>query len=279
MNNIRVWIYQLVPPKWRNTLGKSTLLSPLRNLLFRNPQGYREVKVRVKRPYENYTVDFEFYASIQVASKAETRGIENTLLRNSITLLKRYKPKKAANYTIIDVGANFGYLSMVWAQTVAKEGSVYSFEPHPQLFGSLNRTVYSNKLETIVRLENLAVGLTSKKIILNLSNASSNLLELNNTQTEKKPIEMVSIDDYYSENKLEECDLIKIDVDGIEMEILKGAKETIKKFSPILIVETNGNEEIVSYMDKLEYKTLTMNLEEYNRNFMSLPSNAFIVPC
>jgi tRNA1(Val) A37 N6-methylase TrmN6 len=154
MNQIRMFLYNLFPKRLKNKLGSSKMLTPLRNLFFRTNGTYKEVLAKIKREYSNYLVEFNFYASIQVANKAKNKGIENTLLNNSIALLK----SESDDRTIFDVGTNFGYLSMVWANTVCKKGKVYSFEPHPLLFNSYTKSVKSNNLQDHIVIEKVAVG-------------------------------------------------------------------------------------------------------------------------
>ena len=78
------------------------------------------------------------------------------------------------------------------------------------------------------------------------------------------------------ENNIKACDLIKIDVDGIELDILQGAEKCIRNFKPIVIVELNGEQTIIDFMEKLDYNTLNMKLEPIKKN--ELPSNVFFVP-
>ena len=102
MSELKIFLYGLFPKRLRKKLGRSKILAPLRNLFFRSNGSYNEVITKIKREYSTFLVQFNFYASIQVADKAKNKGIENTLLNNSIALLK-------SNYddrTIFDVGTN-----------------------------------------------------------------------------------------------------------------------------------------------------------------------------
>ena len=94
MNQLRMFLYNLFPKRLKNKLGRSKILEPLRNYFFRNNGSYKEVVSKIKRKYLDYLVYFNFYASIQVANKAKKKGIENTVLNNSIKLLKSNKDDK-----------------------------------------------------------------------------------------------------------------------------------------------------------------------------------------
>ena len=88
MSQLKMFLYNLFPKRLRKKLGKSKLLTPLRNSFFRTKGTYKEARVKINRTYLDYLVQFNFHASIQVANKAKVRGIENTLLTNSLKLLK-----------------------------------------------------------------------------------------------------------------------------------------------------------------------------------------------
>ena len=81
-------------------------------------------------------MEFSLFASIKVASKAKNNGIENTIPRNSIQLINNYK-KSQNKDTVLDIEANFGYLNLVWANSIAKNGKVIAFEPNLNVYNSL----------------------------------------------------------------------------------------------------------------------------------------------
>jgi len=278
LTGLRKNIYEWVPRKYYTFLGKSVFLRPLRNLFFRKNGRYIESRSQVARDYEDYKVTFAFFASIQVASKAARRGMENTLLKNSIKLIKRYK-RKDAKCIVIDIGTNFGYLSLVWANTIANRGKVYSFEPHPDMFKSFSKSIEVNQLQQIINAQNIALGETTGTIELNLAHTSANVLELSSIREKNNKLQapVASLDDFSEDFNIENCDLIKIDVDGIELSILKGAQDFIKRFKPILIVETNNDSNIIDLVENMGYTTLTQDLKPYLKG-NPLPLNAFFVP-
>ncbi len=279
MKKIVSYIYSHTPPKLKLALGKSKLLKPLRDFAFRKNDSYRELKTVVKKKYKGHSVNFKFYASIQVATKASTKGIENTLLKNSIYILNKTKPNRNKDLKIFDIGANFGFLSLVWASTVASKGKVYSFEPHKEVYKSFLKSITANKLRETIYVENCAVGNANKEVEINMNSASSNMLQTSSAYKSNPSarINMITIDYYIEKNEINDCDLIKIDVDGIELDILKGAKHSIQSFKPIVIVELNGEKEIIDFMQNLGYKVLDMKLKPY-KNESPLPPNAFFVP-
>ena len=269
-----MFLYNLFPKRLKQKLGKSKLLAPLRNLFFRNNGTYKEVLTRIERKYSNNLAQFNFYASIQVASKAKKQGIENTLLNNSIKLLKSDDDDR----TIFDVGTNFGYLSLVWAKTLCKNGKVYSFEPHKYLFKSFIKSIKSSGLQNHIIAENLAVGNENGTIDINLLSATSNTLDLDNKKYNNKneKTKIITLDNYIEEKNVAKCDLVKIDVDGIEYEILLGSQELINKMQPIFIVETNNDYRIIQFFTQNNYSILNMQLKPIMEG--EIPENIFCLP-
>ena len=278
MENLLIKIYNTFPSGIRKGIGHSAILKPFRNSLLRSNGVYNEAEVSVKRDYLGYKMEFIFFASIKVAAKAKKSGIENTILRNSIQLIKNLNLKATENdATILDIGASFGYLSLVWANSIAQNGRVISFEPNPNVFKSFRKSISSNNLDSIIHLNNLAVGAKDEKIELFLNSTSSNTLNIKGKKRDGITIDMVSVDSFTKKNNIVNCDLVKIDVDGIELDILRGSQELLKKCKPIFIVETNGDEKIIEFFNQNSYEILDMQLNVFQPG-NKLPLNIFCIP-
>ncbi len=75
-----VYFYNKIPKSIRHKVGKTQALKWLRDLFLRRKGIYRESVVNISRSYLDYRVKFKFVASIKDASKAYSKGIENTML-------------------------------------------------------------------------------------------------------------------------------------------------------------------------------------------------------
>jgi hypothetical protein len=62
-------------------------------------------------------------------------------------------------------------------------------------------------------------------------------------------------------------------VDGYELNVLKGLQDTINKYKPIMVVETNDSEEVLQFLKNCNYKLLNLNLKE----FKGIPNNVFCI--
>jgi FkbM family methyltransferase len=139
--------------------------------------------------------------------------------------------------TVIDVGANIGMLTIPLAQ---KAKRVLAFEPQPKMFELLKENIEQNDLD--VDLFQLGLGAAFGKAAL----PAIDYERPNNFGgvhlVEGNDVRIATLDSF----NLEACDLIKIDVEGMEIEVLRGAENTIKKFKPLLYVENDREQNSVA---------------------------------
>lgn len=137
---------------------------------------------------------------------------------------------------VIDVGACFGSYTI----TALLQGAhVYAFEPHPLLYTELCHNVFINKLGERFKSTNKAIWSQSGKI---LDLPQFDLAMVKTGAHPGQPILKVmtlSLDDSLAD--LARLDWIKIDVEGAEIEVLKGARQLIEKFNPRILVEWHSD--------------------------------------
>lgn len=143
---------------------------------------------------------------------------------------------------MIDVGANDGFFTSFAARRVGDQGRVYAFEPSRREFGRLEKNLALNQL-TNVRAIPKGVSDGSGTGVLHIceyGHEGQNTLgdfvhQVNGAGTET--VELCSLTDYFSSEKLARLDFIKIDVEGAEYKVLSGARELIARHKPILMLE------------------------------------------
>lgn len=148
------------------------------------------------------------------------------------------------NGVLVDVGANVGIISFstAWARP---EGRVYAFEPEPLNFQILSKTKLHNDTRNI---DLLPMGLSDsaelKTFYLDTANHGGHSLDrgqVSNTSVASS-IYVSTLDLMERSLKLDRLDVIKIDVQGLEVEVLRGARASLEKHRPSLIVEFMFNE-------------------------------------
>ncbi|MGW7419863.1 FkbM family methyltransferase [Streptomyces sp. NPDC054813] len=143
----------------------------------------------------------------------------------------------ARSATIADVGAHVGYFSMIAAHAAPK-AKVHSFEPVDQIHSRLSVNVRSNGVQN-VKLHQ--AGVSSEPGWADISvRFSGNLLSTGSTlegaapDAQLKRIQLVTLDEVFADTKL---DLVKIDVEGHEMSVLRGARQVLRRDRPTLVME------------------------------------------
>ncbi len=189
------------------------------------------------------------------------------------TLAQLLKP----GYVVLDVGANIGTHTVFFAKTVGDQGVVYAFEPQRLAFQNLCANVALNALRRVVTRQ-VAVGAEASVVHLQVADPR---LELNfaalplNGQTQGERVEVIAIDCL----ALARCDLIKVDVEGMETQVLQGAQQTIARCHPVLFLENNTVErarQINLAVEALEYDAFWHISAYYApNNFFKNPENVF----
>jgi FkbM family methyltransferase len=142
----------------------------------------------------------------------------------------------------VDIGANEGTYSLFMAKLVGFSGRVLAFEPSTREFARLSENV---KLNGFTHLKVFPIGLSDANCFASLRIAEAEHAGLNTLGvflhvTEElgvEPISLRQLDSVCAEEGLERLDFLKIDVEGAELKVLRGGRETIKRFTPVIQIE------------------------------------------
>lgn len=179
--------------------------------------------------------------------------------------------------TFIDVGAHIGWFTLLAAKLVGEKGKVYAFEPDPVNFAILEANVALNNFKN-VQLEQKAVISKKKKMLLYLSNRNTGDHRLYSTKTKAEPmranieVQGISLDKYF-EDDLPKVNLMKVDTQGAEAAVLRGAQKLIKsrkklkmfiEFWPFGLVHMGDDpQEFLKALVKLKFKIYLANRETH----------------
>jgi FkbM family methyltransferase len=176
-----------------------------------------------------------------------------------------------ANDTFLDVGAHYGYFSLLASKLVGEKGNVFSFEPSPTTFNILNK----NQLpHANIKVNNLAVSdVNSTLTFYEFPNLYSEYNTLDVSQFENEPwfeeyrpkeitIDAIVLDDFLKKENIQ-FKVVKIDVEGAEFQVIGGMEKYLEKHSPVIIMEylsdVRGNEEHI----KAEQFLYNLGFEPY----------------
>ena len=180
--------------------------------------------------------------------------------------------------TVIEAGANIGSHTVHLAQIVGPNGKVYAFEPQRLVFQLLAGNIAINSL-TNVYCRNQAVGECAGELSvpdldpLKINNWGG-LSLLDKHAGEKVPV--ITLDSLH----IPDCRLLKADVEGMELFVLKGAIETINRCRPYLYLEADRSDKqkpLFDFIFEQNYKIYHHNPPLYNpNNYFHNPENVFI---
>jgi len=167
---------------------------------------------------------------------------------------------------MIDAGANIGVFTLQAARAVGDTGRVYAFEPMRSTFAMLERSVWANGFEGRCRLYNAALGAGHSSGSFHLSryahNPGSSHISADAGGGEHIRIRPIDAIDY-------ECPIrfLKMDVEGFEPHIIRGAANTLRRHAPVILTEffprllrEVGRSSGAAYVAMLEELGYTMNI-------------------
>lgn len=160
-----------------------------------------------------------------------------------IPLLEKVDKYLRDDAVVLDIGSNIGNHSLYWAnERNAKK--IYAFEPYPYSYKILEKNVKINNLKDRVKIFPFGISdVETKGSVIGFcpTNIGGTGFENDkNGDFDFKPLDSLNIQ--------EKIDLIKIDVEGAELNVLNGGMETIKKNLPIIIIETFSNKDKIEEM-------------------------------
>jgi FkbM family methyltransferase len=191
-----------------------------------------------------------------------------------LQLLGARREQRGDGVVALDCGANIGVHSVEWSRFMHSWGRVLAFEAQERIFYALAGNLALNNCLNARAIWS-AVGRECGEIrvpILDYTKpASFGSLEIRPAERAEfigqkadysgsgtSPAPLISIDSL----KLPRVDLIKIDVEGMELEVLEGARESIQSFKPSLLIEAikSSASDIASFLQRLGYKATPAGL-------------------
>lgn len=210
--------------------GSSTLIKLLIKLLIPTPKGP--------------TIIHTYYGFDIIVDPVIDRGIERSIYYHgsyeagTIDVLKKCLRQ---GDIFVDVGSNIGLMSLSASKFVGDNGRVYSFEPEPEIFAIFKKNIEMNKISNISSY-NIGLGRNRKKAIiysnLDRNRGSASLIKPNQKNSKGREVLVEALDEFAITNKIANIRMIKIDVEGWELEVLKGANNLLKSpNAPIICIE------------------------------------------
>ncbi len=149
---------------------------------------------------------------------------------------------------VIDIGSCIGYYALMLSKKVGNSGKVMAFEPEFKNFDLLQKNIEINKLQNIKAI-NSAVGNNNGKSFLSISSSPGQ--HCISKHANENVIKICRLDDFIEKKSYKKIAFVKIDVEGFELEILKGMGNILQNSEKITI--------------QMEYAP--QHLDDYNFNY------------
>ena len=179
--------------------------------------------------------------------------------------------------TVLDIGANIGLYSLLSAKRLDGSGVVHAFEPTPFVARRLRDNVRLNRFQNVI-VNQIALSDragTAEFYVHEEADCSS----LGAVSSNRIEVQTMSLDEYLRRAAIERVDLIKIDVEGAEVKVLRGAQVLLSRpDAPAMMLEFNppllalmgtSDEELAALLSSYGYKLQTVAQHEGYRNVIA----------
>jgi FkbM family methyltransferase len=249
-------------------LSRYRFSKPLRKII--NRINHKFASKNIKRGNPRIAI----FAFDHIGLEINNFGIYEEDLLNAIISFLKDKLNLEKFVLILDVGANIGNHSLYFSKISKK---VFSYEPNPNTYELLK---FNTRNVPNINIYNIGISNKNEKKFLNESNFnigdSSIVSSIEKQDIKKDDITLHEINSFKLDDlqdfSNEEISMIKIDVEGHELEVMDGAKNIIKKNKPLLIFEHNieiNKEQTLKINEFLKQQDYVIYLIQPNFNFFS----------
>jgi len=199
--------------------------------------------------------------------------IDGLFEKRELLALKAFLDEELNSFeSCLDIGANIGNHSLFFSKIFQR---VLSFEPNQETFRLL---AINAGLANNIRAVNVGLGSKSATLAASFDPLNRGGAAISESSDANLTFEIIALDDYLSETDEVVISFIKMDVEGHELEALKGAVTTLKKYCPVLALELHAKKEpaksleILSFLDHNGYK----HAHVFEANFFSQRKPRFV---
>lgn len=186
-------------------------------------------------------------------------GFQDTDDFNRDSLMKLVKQGNV----VFDIGANIGDTALHIAHMLKNSGTVYAFEPSPKVFRRLEVNAGLNPF-TNLKLYNMAMGDDEGQLsFVSTREEHTGGAFVSKVLKTDTQVKVTTLDKFVEQNNISQIDLIKIDTEGFEVFIIKGAENTLKKLKPTIFMEVSedllhragtSGQQLISLFESINYR-------------------------
>jgi len=165
-----------------------------------------------------------------------------------------------------DVGANNGYYYSLRVAKRFPNCRIYVFEPDNRILYHLRKNIEYNRFNIMVVPQAVTDCVGTARLTAG-QGASNYIIADGSDTTPTVEVKCTTLDNFVSQNNVNQIDLIKVDIEGGEFSFLRGAQKTIEKFQPVMVLELNeellrrsktSRRQILSFLKELRFRSFQM---------------------
>ncbi|HVM06680.1 MAG TPA: FkbM family methyltransferase [Acidimicrobiales bacterium] len=162
---------------------------------------------------------------------------------NELPVQEVVRDSLAPGGVFYDVGANVGFFGLIAARIVGRAGAVYAFEPLPHVAAEARANADRNRLANVEVLEVAAgdrEGTASLVLTRHPGGATLSEADVGDDAVGRVTVRTVRLDDLVAAGTIRPPDAVKIDVEGVELEVIDGLRRTIAECRPVIVCELDA---------------------------------------
>lgn len=190
--------------------------------------------------------------------------------------------------TVLDIGANIGWFTLVAAKHIGSTGTIYSFEPRPETAKMLAKTIAMNRLNSIVRFYEYALSDFNGELLINWGSNTDNpggSFVTRNASYQQTGLVTARVRAARLDDILPDIapNLIKIDVEGAEPLVFSGAVNALRRRKPVILSELHPSQlmrvsgvtasQYISQMEELGYTCYLLEDSKPTKRLKDFPSD------
>ena len=185
-----------------------------------------------------------------------------TYQRGVVSLMKRHV---ARGMTAYDLGAHMGYFTLVLAKLVGESGRVFAFEPDPRNLRALRNNLEGN-LKAVTVTPAAVADRSSEVTFATFGFSSVSHIADSRTPADavRITVRALTLDDFVYRDGNPAPNFIKVDVEGAEVRVIRGAERVLREARPVVVVEAWRShwDEVAALMQGLGYRWHVLGGEE-----------------
>ena len=190
---------------------------------------------------------------------------------------RTFRKLLAVGDTVVDVGANIGYFSLLSASIVGATGQILAFEPEPNNIATLHRNIAVNGFENIYPYQYALSNHVGRDEFYISANDPAHSLVKSKLHISSIFVNVEKLDNFIPSGQVK---LIKIDTEGNELSVLKSAENVIKRSKEInLIVEISPSRipnSVIAYINELWEYVKYLGMQNF---YIINDYDETIIPC